>query len=182
MINWLFPLPDGSPKLSSGLLYKFRTTPLLRIKVVQLVIRFIRLYGYEVSIIKKSTGIKLELEQKSIIRWDVDTYVGLYNEKSYPVINRIFKFLSEIRMPTLSALLFLMICRSLHDNIIKENCKEYILPWLRYQQYISENDMIKVYENLYEKLEEWEYIQQAKTIPDIHRPPPRSSDAWDEED
>jgi hypothetical protein len=180
-INWLFPSEsDENTKLSKGLLYKFRTNPYLRLKVIKATLRMMSLFGYSVSAEDPSN---LEIVQiKPIYRQEGNVVIGLFNPVNYPRITRILKFLKEVDMSELSALFFLMICKATSDapdlkHIIQSHnvAKEWIAtqPYLETRKYLAEEVITGSELASWEKTDE-EVVKENLANAEIIR------DAWNE--
>jgi hypothetical protein len=161
-INWLYPMKDDTEtKLTVGLLYKFKTNPVLRNKVIKATFRMMLFFGYKIN--------KFDVvEIKPIFRDENHIVIGFYNPNNFPKITRILNFLSIIDMQAMSCLFFLMICKAMKDPKFNYLVKEKnILPeWLKTQTYLTTTQRHDAETKLFgEELAEWElYEDTSKPI------------------
>jgi hypothetical protein len=129
-------------------------------------------FGYSVD------PIKMEIKQiKPIQRQEENVVVGLYNPDNYPRITRILHFLTEIRMPDLSALFFLMLCEAMKSNPDLRHLiasKNVVADWIKTQPYLLQKKYIAEEAMTGTEIASWEKSEEDIRI-DI-----KKDDAWDE--
>lgn len=174
-IQWLFPLETdtGDIKMTSGLLYKFRTNPLLRRYVIRSVLRFMDFFGFTVKIENgKPVGVT---NTKPVYREEDNVIIGLYNPDNFPRITRILQFLNVIHMENMGVLFFLMLCKAMKENPdlkqLINNQVGVLQSWIKTQSYLAEHryDVEEIFVG--QKLEDWEK-SEIELEDDIN-------DAWD---
>lgn len=173
-INWLFPMKDDiETKLTVGLLYKFKTNPVLRNKVIKATRRIMLFFGYEIN--------KFDVvEIKPIFREENHVVIGFYNPDNFPKITRILNFLSIIDMQAMCSLFFLMICKAMKDPkfnyLVKE--KNILQEWLKTQTYLTKDQINNAETKLFgEELADWELYEDVEK-PILDKPKP-ILDSWE---
>lgn len=173
-INWLFPSEnDTKTRLTSEVIYKFKTNRNLRANIAKAVIRMMLFFGYTVDM-----KTMMPIQVGDLKREENHVIIGFYNPDNYAYITRILHFLEVVKMPELSAIFFHMICMAMHANPdLKQliNNKNVISTWVKTQSYL-EKERYKAEESLAgAALEDWEktYEEPSETVAKI-------KDAWDE--
>lgn len=138
-IQWLFP---EASKLNSQTLKRFRKDRKLRKLIIRATLHMLLFYGYTIDV----KNWKVD-QVKKLYRIDRGKVIGLYSTHNYKRLTRIMRFLVNVNMSELSALVFLSLCHAMQDDLkFRDKVKQSgSLPiWMATQPYL------KVYKDHYD--------------------------------
>ena len=128
-IQQLFP-----SNLSSRKLKEYKHNEQLRKRVIGATIRMLLFFGFSIDV--DNWSVK---QVKNLHRSENGHTIGLYSPRNYPRLTNIMRFLVEIGMNELSALVFLALCHAMQDDLqFRKMIKKmgYLSTWMNTQPYL----------------------------------------------